>query len=135
MYKKAGIQTLLSILEARKAEILPKVATEGTFDLSQNVLPFSQNVQDLIGIQKICLIWQSGGITVGYTQGILPCNLEGSNHSGRKRRFASRHFQGVGCFRISKKPKIFVSVAVEMFLQNEYQNSGKCTGMNLNNKK
>jgi hypothetical protein len=46
----------------------------------------------------------------------------GSNNSGRKRRFASRHFQGVGCFRISKKPKIFVSVAVENgFLQNEYR--------------
>ena len=29
-----------------KDEILPKVATEGTFDLSQNVLPLSQNVEE-----------------------------------------------------------------------------------------
>jgi hypothetical protein len=46
--------------------------------------------------------------------------LTGSNQSGRKRRFASRHIQDVGCFRIPKNTKIFVSVAVEMhFLQNE----------------
>jgi hypothetical protein len=46
--------------------------------------------------------------------------LEGSNHSGLKRRIASRHFQDAECFRIPKNPKIFVSVAVEMhFLQNE----------------
>jgi ornithine carbamoyltransferase len=56
-----------------------------------------------------------------YPQGISTCNLTGSNQSGRKRRFASRHIQDAGCFRIPKNTKIFVSVAVEMhFLQNEY---------------
>jgi hypothetical protein len=49
-----------------------------------------------------------------YTQGISTCNLAGSKHSGRKRRFASRHIQDAECFRIPKNPKIFVSAAVEM---------------------
>jgi hypothetical protein len=44
----------------------------------------------------------------------------GSNQSGRKRRFASRHIQDAECFRIPKNSKIFVSVAVKNgFLQNE----------------
>jgi hypothetical protein len=49
---------------------------------------------------------------------------KGSNQSGRKRRFASRHIQDAECFRIPENPKIFVSVAIENhFLQNESQNS------------
>ena len=61
-----------------------------------------------------------------YSQGFSICNLTGSNQSGLKRRFASRHIQDAECFRIPKNTKIFVSVAVEMhFLQNEYDNKRK----------
>jgi hypothetical protein len=44
----------------------------------------------------------------------------GSNQSGLKSRIASRQLKNAECFRIPKKPKIFVSAAVENgFLQNE----------------
>ena len=39
--------------------------------------------------------------------------MTGSNNSGLKRRFASRHIQDAECFRIPKNIKIFVSVAIE----------------------
>jgi hypothetical protein len=52
--------------------------------------------------------------------------LTGSDNSGLKRRFASRHIQDAGCFRIPKNTKIFVSVAIENgYLQNEYENNVK----------